>query len=1221
MVTYTSEVHRGGSNVTVSSKRSIRRSYGVRAPCLNSPVASSNEERQPKRAKARKRRKRGGRRRKRRAGARRNQTKVERIAKANLRIIDWNCRSLSARGVLADTVIYSGDVVCLQETRLGEADYTLDDFLTYYSRTGHGQAIFVRPSIRHSVLDVSRWATPSLHLQAVELHDQPIRNVVNVYACNATMSEIHWSTLAELEESLPGTTLLCGDFNARGSEWGNTVTNPQGTALENALDKTSLVCLNDGSMTRFANQEGHTDGAIDLALVSVAASDDCTWETLQSHGSDHVPCLTKVRRKLCRRKRKVKRAFTYDTEENDVISKLRKKARPVKCVGAVERDRPPWWNDETERLWEAKRHALRAYRRDMQSERLKEEERNASRAFKIAAQEAKDEIYEDFCVNVNEDRALFLFWKLYRDMQSKQRVQTIPDFQTEEGVWVRTEEEKGKALFERFCLQTNQRNEAERHVTMAAITRQYDDTLFTECITHENVSDCVKHATSSAPGPDGVRYAHIKALEESDLREFAGKLNDSLWSGVIPEDWLDSHLAAIPKPDKDSKKIASYRILTMQNTVGKLPEKIVARRLALELEEKGVLPPELGSYRSGKVTWMNAAALASDIYDGFERGEETLVIALDLEDAYNRVDFNILMRTLANLKISPQLVRWIGTSLLKRKVALRLGAWASDPTEITPGLPQGSALSPVLFNVYTAGITSNQFEGPGRTFSFADDVLTSRRGKVRQEIADSAQEELNRIEGWCGDNNGKLHSGKAAALWCSLNNRAVKDIMPKVYIDDNEINRVHVLPYLGLLFDRTLSWADHTTKTITKARKGLLAMKAVASRGVSQRILLLLYQTLVLSVIEYGFGLMTLADTHLKRLDTIQNEAMRIILGCTRDTSAAAMRYYLDLPTMKERHKIAQVQAYLRVCSDETNPLHKKIGRVATSRLKRGAEWMTQAASTISQCCDVDAVRRGKVWRQVHDPQRRFTKVVSNLGRDCREWPVGATNAEILTLVEEHGRPDAVVIFTDGSVKRGVRSGWAYSARVEGVVVAEDSGAFAQTTSSMCMEVRAITEALEWLRDNGQAHAVFVTDSMSTLDLVRQGLHYADWLPIIQASELASITWIFSPGHAGVLGNERADVLAGTADVRGALIMDPPAVLSAVREMLSATRVEEDSYTLSRLEEKGVGRGDGRQGELHGPVKRRANQLLMETISIHTLRWTLQRRGVSAWTRSEDDDP
>ena len=110
-------------------------------------------------------------------------------------------------------------------------------------------------------------------------------------------------------------------------------------------------------------------------------------------------------------------------------------------------------------------------------------------------------------------------------------------------------------------------------------------------------------------------------------------------------------------------------------------------------------------------------------------------------------------------------------------------------------------------------------------------------------IADSAQVELNRFEGWCGDNNDKLHSGTAAALWCSLNNRAVKGDMTKVFICDKEINRIRVLPYLGLFFDRTLSWAEDTTKT--KAREDLLAMKAVVSSGVSQRVLLILYQTSV----------------------------------------------------------------------------------------------------------------------------------------------------------------------------------------------------------------------------------------------------------------------------------------------------------------------------------------------------------------------------------------
>ena len=158
---------------------------------------------------------------------------------------------------------------------------------------------------------------------------------------------------------------------------------------------------------------------------------------------------------------------------------------------------------------------------------------------------------------------------------------------------------------------------------------------------------------------------------------------------------------------------------------------------------------------------MNAAVLASDVYDGFERREETVVVAHDLEDAYNRVQYDILMRTLVNMKITPALIMWVGAAMLKRKVAMRLGAWASEACMITPGLPQGSALSPVLFNVYTVGITSNQLEGPGRTLSFADDGLVSRTGKCRQTIADSAQDELDRICGWCDDNNGKIHSGTA----------------------------------------------------------------------------------------------------------------------------------------------------------------------------------------------------------------------------------------------------------------------------------------------------------------------------------------------------------------------------------------------------------------------------------------------------------------------------
>ncbi|MCP4266011.1 MAG: hypothetical protein GY777_10630, partial [Candidatus Brocadiaceae bacterium] len=133
-------------------------------------------------------------------------------------------------------------------------------------------------------------------------------------------------------------------------------------------------------------------------------------------------------------------------------------------------------------------------------------------------------------------------------------------------------------------------------------------------------------------------------------------------------------------------------------------------------------------------------------------------------------------------------------------------------------------------------------------------------------------------------------------------------------------------------------------------------LKTMAIARMSQKILAMLFQTLVLSVIEYGFGLLTLSKSHLNRLEVIQNEAMRAILGCTRDTSAEAMRYILGFPTMAERHKLAQVKAFLKVSADENHPLHQKVGNRPPSRLKRGSEWMTQASNTVENCVSVNSV-------------------------------------------------------------------------------------------------------------------------------------------------------------------------------------------------------------------------------------------------------------------------
>ena len=137
----------------------------------------------------------------------------------------------------------------------------------------------------------------------------------------------------------------------------------------------------------------------------------------------------------------------------------------------------------------------------------------------------------------------------------------------------------------------------------------------------------------------------------------------------------------------------------------------------------------------------------------------------------------------------------------------------------------------------------------------------------------------------------------------------------------------------------------------------------------------------------------------------------------------------------------------------------------------------------------------------------------------------------IETLIEENSRAGDVIVFTDGSVVRGKKSGWAYTARVDGKTVSEDLAACNFTMASMMTEINAVTLALTWLKDAYYSRVVIVTDSLPTLEKVRQGNLHADWVSLINQSSIQRIVWIYCPGHTGVKGNEVSDRLAGNVEI------------------------------------------------------------------------------------------
>jgi len=77
---------------------------------------------------------------------------------------------------------------------------------------------------------------------------------------------------------------------------------------------------------------------------------------------------------------------------------------------------------------------------------------------------------------------------------------------------------------------------------------------------------------------------------------------------------------------------------------------------------------------------------------------------------------------------------------------------------------------------------------------------------------------------------------------------------------------------------------------------------------------------------------------------------------------------------------------------------------------------------------------------------------------------------------------------------------------------------------------------------------------MCTLKKIMNGFMYADWMTTISEGTLERIVWIFTPGHAGVIGNERADTLADAAVFDNNLTLDAPTVIQIVTEKLLEKR-------------------------------------------------------------------
>jgi hypothetical protein len=210
-----------------------------------------------------------------------------------------------------------------------------------------------------------------------------------------------------------------------------------------------------------------------------------------------------------------------------------------------------------------------------------------------------------------------------------------------------------------------------------------------------------------AAGFDGIYPEFIKHLGPIGLNWLRSFFNDIVSTGKIPNEFKKAKVIAILKPGKPANEASSYRPISLLSVCHKFLEKLIYNRISPIIEEH--LPIEQAGFRPNRNCCDQVLALTSYIESGFQKRLKTGVVFVDLTAAYDTVWKDGLIHKLYNVIPCGKMVSLLEDMLSNRQFRVFVEDKSSKFRFLNNGLPQGSVLSPILFNLYTSDLPPKKF--------------------------------------------------------------------------------------------------------------------------------------------------------------------------------------------------------------------------------------------------------------------------------------------------------------------------------------------------------------------------------------------------------------------------------------------------------------------------------------------------------------------------------
>jgi len=252
---------------------------------------------------------------------------------------------------------------------------------------------------------------------------------------------------------------------------------------------------------------------------------------------------------------------------------------------------------------------------------------------------------------------------------------------------------------------------------------------------------------NKAPGPDGIITKIIWAAHRCDPGLLLNLYNACLRSGHFPEQWKESRVVIQRKGDKPEGVPSSYRPLCLLNDLGKVLEHLLAQRLETHLRARGGLACNQYGFRSGMSPDDAVRKLNERIVSENNKGNYCLAVAIDIKNAFNSIKWSDIMEDLHSWETPQYLSRMFDSYFSRRSgsVESRASPGGRQEVSIIGGVPQGSVVGPLLWNITYNSVLKEELPGGCGLIGFADDTMLVVSAKTIPDLEDRGNRAMEQI--------------------------------------------------------------------------------------------------------------------------------------------------------------------------------------------------------------------------------------------------------------------------------------------------------------------------------------------------------------------------------------------------------------------------------------------------------------------------------------------